>query len=1322
MAAKYGCLEEFRLESDSIRAYLERADLYFQANGIGENKRVPILLSSIGASTYALLRDLVAPDAPGTLEFRRLSEVLIAHFEPKRMVIAERFYFHKRAQAVGESIADFDAALRKLALHCEFGATLEESLRDRFVCGLQHESTQRRLLSEPALTYQKALDIAKAMETADSNTKSFKDPEPPIRKVYSQIPRSEDSRLCRSCGRKNHAREECRFRDATCYACGKRGHIAPACKSAPAQKVRSKKSNSRKSYRETAKTYRLDDKRSHSFEDSSSDEYELHHMGKRSTEPVQVQMTVNGKKLDMEVDTGAALSLISDSKRKAMFPKEKLRPASIILKTYTNEPIKVMGTLNVRVQYEGQLKKLVLVVIAGKGPSLLGRNWLNHIALNWKKVFAVRTLRLESLNKLMQRHKSLFSEGLGTIEPYRATLHIQPGAKPRFFKPRSVPFAIRGALGSELDRLEQQGVLVKTSSSDWAAPIVAVPKKDGKFRICGDYKVTINQALNVEQYPLPKPEELFSTLAKGKVFSKLDLSQAYLQLRLDEPSMQYVTINTHKGLYTPTRLPFGVASAPAIFQKIMDTILQGLPKVICYIDDILVSGEDEASHFQSLEEVFNRLEKHGIRLKQEKCCFLLPRVEYLGHQISEEGIQPLANKVSAIIEAPTPKDLQQLRSFLGLVNYYGKFIPNLATLLQPLHSLLQTDTKWVWSQKCARAFQEAKEKIASAQVLTHYDPARPIKLAVDASPYGVGAVISHSMPNGDEKPIAFASRTLHKGEKNYAQIEKEALAIVYGVKKFHQYLYGRKFVLLTDHQPLTSIFGPKKGIPSLAAARLQRWAILLSAYNYEICYKPTKEQCNADGLSRLPLPTKERLQGEEGVSVFNIGQFQALPVTFKEIRTATRRDSILSKVVNYVLKGWPKQSSEELRHHFRRKEEYTMENGCLLWGARVVIPKSLQGLLLQSLHENHPGITRMKAIARSYFWWTGLDQAIEEVGKSCEACQANQPNPPAAPLHPWVWPDAPWTRIHIDYAGPFLGKMFFVVVDAHSKWPEVAIMSTSSTTLKTIDILRSLFARYGLPEQLVSDNGPQFTSNEFGQFVRANGIRHIKSAPYHPASNGQVERFIRTMKRSLRASEKDGRSLQHNLAEFLFTYRTTAHATTNATPSKLFLGRNPRTRFDFLRKRTKEAVRESQAEQKEIFDRRTRNRCFFPGAPVFVRDYRGESKWIAGTVLRKLGPVTFQVDVGKGQVWKRHLDQLRHRGGEIQQSAIPSAGPTKSTSDDYDFCPFERDNPPPERDVARGVDQPRDPPPDRQPSPARERPYPRRERHPPERYGRPFCW
>ena len=295
------------------------------------------------------------------------------------------------------------------------------------------------------------------------------------------------------------------------------------------------------------------------------------------------------------------------------------------------------------------------------------------------------------------------------------------------------------------------------NNSDWAAPIVAVPKKDGKFRICGEYKVTINQVLDVEKYPLPNPNDMFTTLAKGRIFSKLDLSQAYLQLQLDDASIPYTTINTHQGLYSFNRLPFGVASVSAIFQRMMDKVLQGLEGVLCYIDDILVSGENEATHNLLLEEVFSRLEEHGFRLKQEKCQFLLPKVQYLGHEISCDGIRPLLTKIDAIIKAPAPQNVQQLRSFLGLVNYYGKFIPNLSTIIQPLNTLLQIATKWTWSNTLiGEGITKAKEQVTSAKVLTHYDPVLPIKLAADASAYGVGAVISHRMRDGTERPIAFA--------------------------------------------------------------------------------------------------------------------------------------------------------------------------------------------------------------------------------------------------------------------------------------------------------------------------------------------------------------------------------------------------------------------------------------------------------------------------------------------------------------------------------------------------------------------------------------
>ena len=988
---------------------------------------------------------------------------------------------------------------------------------------------------------------------------------------------------CSRCSRSGHPPPQCRFRQATCHKCGKSGHIAPACRSKTSSSPDKGLNHFQKGSR-SAHTVTVDSN------DGSQDEKHLFRVWRRSSRvaPIKCSVLVEGHSLIMEVDTGADVSLISDATRQSFCSNLPLTPTDIKLRTYTNEAMDVLGELHVHVQYQGQTYQLSLLVVAGDGPSLLGRNWLKFIRLNWHEIHSIQSADPQ-LNVLLSQHANLFQDGLGTIFAHKAELSVKEDAPPNFCKAQPVPFAVRDAVGAQLDHLEAEGVLQKVPHSLWAAPIVVVPKKDGTYRLCGDYKVTVNQVLDVDQYPLPKPEEIFASLAGGQKFSKLDLSKAYQQLLLSDESKEYTTINTHQGLYQYTRLPFGISSAPAVFQRTMDTILQGIPHVACYIDDILVTGKDDDEHLQSLQKVFQALEVNGLRLQRSKCKFLQPSLEYLGFWIDAQGLHPLASKVEAIEQALKPTNPQQLKSFLGLLTYYGKFIPNLSTLVHPLNQLLHTDAKWTWSEACETAFTAAKQTITSSNVLAHYDPHLPLTLAADAPAYGIGAVISHTFPDGSERPIAFASRTLTNSEKNYAQIEKEALSLIFGIKKFNTYLYGRKFTLVTDHKPLTSILGPKKGVPTLAAARLQRWAMFLSAYSYDIQYKNTLAHGNVDGLSRLPLPYSPQDGLAPEATLFNLSQVDSLPVTHSDVEEATQTDDFLQKVHEYTRNHWPDEVPKDLLPYHRRRFDLTVEGQYLLWGSRVIIPESLRGSILQELHSTHSCMTQMKRIPRSYFWWPSLDQHIEDLIKGCIHCQSNRDLPASVPLNPWVWPAKPWQRIQIDFAGPFLGRMFLIVVGAHSKWPEVFNMN-QTTSSHTIQVLRHLFSHYDLPRQLVSDNGPQFVSAEFQQFMQMNGIKHLRSAPYHPATNGQAERFVKTFKYAMKAGQHQDLPLAHRISNFLLRYRTTPHTTTNRTPSYLFLQREMRTRFDLLRPDCEDTVLTQQFRQKKYRDSHAKQR------------------------------------------------------------------------------------------------------------------------------------
>ena len=314
--------------------------------------------------------------------------------------------------------------------------------------------------------------------------------------------------------------------------------------------------------------------------------------------------------------------------------------------------------------------------------------------------------------------------------------------------------------------------------------------------------------------------------------------------------------------------------------------MEGIPKTQCLLDDIFVAGAEEEEHLKLLEEVLERLSRYHLTINKGKYAFFQREVTYCGYRVDGEGLHKTAEKVQSVMEAPQPSNVSQLHAFLGMVNYYHRFLPNLSTTLTPLHHLLKKHIKWAWSPECEAAFNKVKQLMASDTVLTHFNPGVPLVLSCDASPYGLGAVLSHTMPDGGERPVVYVSRTLTPAECNYAQIDKEALAVTWGVKKFHQYLYGLHFTLITDHQPLTALFSPDRSISATAASRLQRQALFLSAYTYTIRYRSTDQHANADALSRLPSGQQDQTPGddEEDITTYLVQQIELLPVTALSLR------------------------------------------------------------------------------------------------------------------------------------------------------------------------------------------------------------------------------------------------------------------------------------------------------------------------------------------------------------------------------------------------------------------------------------------------------
>ena len=601
----------------------------------------------------------------------------------------------------------------------------------------------------------------------------------------------------------------------------------------------------------------------------------------------------------------------------------------------------------------------------------------------------------------------------------------------------------------------------------------------------------LNKAIIRERHMLPTLDEITTTLDGAKVFSVLDAESGFHQVPLSIDSRHYTTFTTHRGLYRFKRLPFGIACAPEIFQRVVDDLLQGLEGVIVCIDDILVFGKDQQEHDIRMKMMLQRLNDANLKLNWAKCQFRRTHVKYLGHWLTDQGILPDTDKLRAIQDMPCPTSVTDIRRFLGMATYLAKFNPLLSQVTTPLRQLAKMDP-FVCNEELVAAFRVAKEGVAAAlQKLAYFQPSPSVPTAIicDASPQGLGAMLWQQNGRGQWLPVDGASRSLTGAETRYSQLEREMLGVVFSIVRFRQYVLGRHVQVFTDHKPLVDIVHK---IFDDVPPRLQRWLVALMPYQFSLTYKPGCQLVCADALSRAPLteqdttPEESRSMGEYVTMVL-----EEAPVGIVEIQRASEGDALINGIMKRVItNAWQDRSPAEEPYYLVR-DQLTVVEGALLLGNRYVIPEAIRRQTLRLAHEGHPGLDAFQDSLRKRVWWPGLTKDAKLFGERCDVCWRRRSNPDQN-LQPSEL-ELVWNKVAVDLV-TIEGCTLLSVIDYGSRYPEVLPLR-STTATGVIEKLMEVFVRFGLPHVLVSDNGPQFIATEMEQFLKKLNSKSANNMP-----------------------------------------------------------------------------------------------------------------------------------------------------------------------------------------------------------------------------------
>ena len=824
--------------------------------------------------------------------------------------------------------------------------------------------------------------------------------------------------------------------------------------------------------------------------------------------------------------------------------------------------------------------------------------------------------------------------GLGLVEG-EYHIELKENAVPVIHAPRKIPLSLMPKLKETLDDLESSGVVSKVEKpTDWVNSLVIVEKKDGSLRICLDPK-DLNKSIKREYYSPPTIEAISSNLNGKKIFTVIDMSNCYWHKKLDEQSSLLCTFNTPYGRYKFNRLPFGVCCASDVAQRMVDVHFSDIPGALAVYDDIIISGKTPQEHDEALIRVLQRARERNIKFNRNKVQLRTPEVKYLGHIITADGFRPDPEKIQAINDMATPTCKEDLQRLLGMVNYLAQYIPNVSEVLAPLRALLRQDVEWTWLPNHDQTLDKVKKVLTSSPVLRFYDVDKDITLQVDASKYGLGACLLQ-----EGHPVVYASRSLTQAEQNYAQIEKELLAIVFGCERFNQFTYGRNIMVHSDHKPLEAIV--KKPLTE-TPPRVQRLLLRLQKYQAEVTYVPGKYLNIADTLSRAPLMSTDTDKDlNEDIEVMVHSFVRNLPASegrLAQIRNLTTEEENMQQVCKLVKGGWPthlKQTPIPARPYWKVRDSLHEADGLLFKDECIVIPTKLRAEMLDTVHQGHFGIEETKARARKVIYWPGMSSDIEQLIAKCNTCNTYRNKNTKEPLLPHPVPQRPWQKVGSDIL-QHQGNSYLLVIDYYSKYIEISLIK-DKTAPTVITHMKSIFARHGIPEELISDNMP-YNSLEFRNFAKEWQFKHTTSSPTYPQSNGLSERAVQTVKRILKKSTDPYLGL--------LEYRNTPLTGMDYTPTQLLMSRVARTQVptshELLKPKVATDAREQltkcQEKQKLFHDKHSKP------LPTLSKDdtvrLAKDKKWIPATVTAKATtPRSYIVTTPNGQEYRRNRRHL----------------------------------------------------------------------------------